>query len=249
VLEDHVVADPAIGRRGGMTWIGDNSIELGEPALPGGAVDRFLERFGSHMSSIAVQVEDIDATVEHLAGVGARVASRIDDVIVFTDPRTTAGIVIEWYGGRAPNDPRLGTAIPPYAVAPVLEVERMAFAGAVVDDVRAAADRLAEVLGTGVTFREDGRAGVSLADMTLALWPVPDPAVSERLWGHVYRLAQTSSLGVKVPDLAAAVDALHAAGVRLVRDDGMVAVVHPDETGGIVLVVVDRLLPGDPRGR
>ena len=32
VLEDHVVADPAIGRRGGMTWIGDNSIELGDPA-------------------------------------------------------------------------------------------------------------------------------------------------------------------------------------------------------------------------
>ena len=248
VLEDTIEADPGIGRRGGMTWIGDNSVELGEPAVRGGAVDRFLERFGSHMSSIAVQVEDIDATVEHLARVGARVASRIDDVIVFTDPRTTAGIVIEWYGGRPPNDPRFGTPIPPYAVEPVLEVGRMAFAGAVVDDVGAAADRLAEVLGTSVTFREDGRAGVSLVDMTLALWPVPDGSASEGLWGHVYPRAQTSSLGVEVPDVGDAVDALRAAGVRLVRDDGRLAVVHPDETGGIVLVVVDRLLPGDPRG-
>jgi len=248
VLEDTIESEPAIGRRGGMTWIGDNSIELGEPAVPGGAVGRFLDRFGSHMSSVAVQVADIDATVEHLGRVGARVASRTDDVIVFTDPRTTAGIVIEWYGGRAPNDPRLGTPIPPYTVTPVLDVERMAFAGAVVDDVGVAADRLAEVLGTTVTFRDGDRAGVSLGDMTLALWPVPDPSSSERLWGHVYRRAQTSSLGVQVPDLADAVEALRGAGVKLVRHDADAAVVHPDATGGIVLVVVDRLLPGDPRG-
>ena len=138
-------------------------------------------------------------------------------MIVFTDPRTTAGIVIEWYGGRAPNDPRLGTPIPPYTMTPVLDVERMAFAGAVVDDVGVAADRLAEVLGTTVTFRDGDRAGVSLGDMTLALWPVPDPSSSERLWGHVYRRAQTSSLGVQVPDLADAVEALRGAGVKLVR--------------------------------
>src|SRR6185503_9669682 len=118
-LEDHVQPDPAIGRRGGMTWIGDNSIELGEPALPGGAVDRFVRKFGSHMSSIAVQVADIDATVEHLAAVGCRVASRIDDVIVFTDPRGTAGVVVEWYGGESADDPRFGTPIPPYPVAPL----------------------------------------------------------------------------------------------------------------------------------
>ena len=247
VLEDTVESDPAIGRRGGMTWIGDNSVELGEPAVPGGAVDRFLERFGSHMSSVAVQVEDIDATVDHLSRVGARVASRIDDVIVFTDPRTTAGIVIEWYGGRPPNDPRFGTPIPPYAVTPLLEVGRMAWAGAVVDDVGAAADRLAEVLGTAVTFREEGRAGVSLGDMTLALWPVPDPGTSERLWGHVYRRSQTSSLGVEVPDLGDALARLRGAAIPLVRHDDEAIVVHPEATGGIVLVVVDRLLPGDPR--
>jgi hypothetical protein len=252
-LEDHVVADPAIGRRGGMTWIGDNSIELGEPAVAGGAVDRFVQRFGSHMSSIAVQVEDIDATVRHLESVGCRVASRIDDVIVFTDPRTTAGVVIEWYGGVPPNDPRFGTPIPPYTVAPLLHVTHMAFGGAVVDDPVGSAARLAEVLGTSVTFTDAGArpgqpaAGVSLTDMTLALWPLPDEATSEALWGHVYRRAQTSGLGVLVSDLATALAALTAASVPLVRHDDEAIVVHPDATGGIVLVVVDRFLPGDPR--
>jgi hypothetical protein len=252
-LEDHEYADPAIGRRGGMTWIGDNSLELGEPTVAGGAVDRFVQRFGSHMSSIAVQVADIDATIRHLESVGCRVASRIDDVIVFTDPRTTAGVVIEWYGGESANDPRFGTPIPPYPVAPLLDVTHMAFGGAVVDEPFAAAERLAEVFGTTTTFRDEHaplgrpRAGVSLADMTLALYRLPDAAASETLWGHVYTRAQTSSLGVRVPDLRAALELLEHAQVPLVRQDDTQIVVHPEATGGVVVVVVDRLLPGDPR--
>lgn len=253
-LEDHRYEDPAIGRRGGMTWIGDNSIELGEPIVPGGAVDRFVQRFGSHMSSIAVQVADIDATIAHLESRGARVASRIDDVIVFTDPATTAGVVVEWYGGESPNDPRFGTAIPPYPVQPLLDVTEMAFGGAVVTDPSGAADRLAELMGTAVTFRHPAappgspQAGVSLGDMTLALYAMPDDdAASLTLWGHVYRRPQTSNLGVRVPDLAAARSALDGAGVRLVRADDRSVVVHPDATGGVVVVVVDELPTADPR--
>jgi hypothetical protein len=252
-LEDHVVDDPAIGRRGGMTWIGDNSIELGEPAVPGGAVDRFVQRFGSHMSSIAVQVEDADATVAHLESLGCRVSSRIDEVIVFTDPRTTEGVVIEWYAGQAPNDPRFGTVIPPFSVEPLLDVTHMAFGGAVVEDPERAAQRLAELMGTAVTFLSPDappgapHAGVSLGDMTLALYPLTDATTSEALWGHVYQRPQTSSLGVCVPDLGAAREGLQGAGVPLARDDGEGIVVHPDATGGVVLVVADRLLTGDPR--
>lgn len=261
-LEDNAITDPAIGRRGGMTWIGDNSIEIGEPIVPGGAVDRFVSRFGSHMSSIAVQVADIDATVTHLESVGVRVASRLggDEVgsdpgnsIVFTDPRTTAGVVIEWYGGESENDPRFGTPIPPYSVTPLLDVRAMAFGGAVVPDPSAAAGRLAEVLATHVTFDEPDapvgspRAGVSLADMTLALWALPDPVESEGLWGHVYERAQTSCLGVLVPDLSGALGSLREAEVQLVRHDATQIVIHPSVTGGVIVVVVDRLLPGDPR--
>jgi hypothetical protein len=252
-LEDHRYEDPRIGRRGGMTWIGDNSIELGEPIVADGAVDRFVRRFGSHMSSIAVQVWDIEATIAHLDAVGVRVASRIDDVIVFTDPKTTAGVVIEWYGGQSPNDPRFGTPIPPYPVEPLLDVTHMAFGGAVVDDPPAAAQRLAVVFGLPVTFLDPSapagspRAGVSLGDMTLALFSLPDAQSSAGLWAHVYERAQTSSLGIKVPDLAAALAQLDSAGVPLVRHDETMIVVQPDAAGGVILVVVEEFLPGDPR--
>lgn len=252
-LEENRILDPAIGRRGGMTWIGDNSIEIGEPILEGGAVDRFVKQFGSHMSSLAVQVSDIDATIAYLEGVGVRVASRIDDVIVFTDPRTTGGIVIEWYGSESENDPRFGTPLPGFSVDPVLDVTMMAFGGAVVADPSSSADRLAELFGTEVTFRRpdapmgDPRAGVSLGDMTLALYSLPDERASQRLWGHVYRRPQTCNLGVLVPDMEVAFDALATAGAPVVRRDDHQIVVHPAATGGVILVVVQQLLERDPR--
>jgi hypothetical protein len=37
VLEDSRLDDPAIGRRGGMAWLGDNVIEIGEPIVDGDA--------------------------------------------------------------------------------------------------------------------------------------------------------------------------------------------------------------------
>jgi catechol 2,3-dioxygenase-like lactoylglutathione lyase family enzyme len=255
VLEDDRVEDPAVGRRGGMTWIGDNSLELGEPIVPGGSADRFVERFGSHMSSIAVQVADIDATVAFLESQGARIAARAEGAIVFTHPADTAGVVVEWYGGRPPNDPRFGTPIPELAMPPVLDVTHMAFGGAVVEDPPAAASRLASLMDTGVTFIEPfappgaPEAGVSLGDMTLALYRLPpSPDASSALWGHEYRRPQTSSLGVSVPDLGAARAALAEAGVPVVRSDDRCVVVDPSATGGVSLVVVDSLLPGDPRG-
>lgn len=254
-LEENWLTDPAIGRRGGMTWIGDNSIEIGEPIVEGGAVDRFVSRFGSHMSSIALQVEDIDATIDYLPSVGVRVASRIDDVIVFTDPSTTDGVVLEWYGGQSENDPRFGTKIPAYPLEPLLDVRRMAFGGAVVRDPVGAAEHLARVIGTEVTFRDTHApsgspvAGVSLLDMTLALYPIPDERTSRDLWGHVYSRPQTSSLGVLVPDRAVALRDLLDAGVPIIRHDERQIVLSPEATGGIVLVVVDELLPGDPRAR
>jgi hypothetical protein len=83
--------------------------------------------------------------------------------------------------------------------------------------------------------------------MTLALYPLIDGATSEALWGHVYERAQTSSMGVRVPSLEDARRALDGAGVALVRHDGTAIVVHPDATGGVVLVIVEDLLAGDPR--
>ena len=253
VLEDSRIEDPAIGRRGGMAWVGDNVIEIGEPIVTGGAVDRFVSRFGSHMSSIAVQVADIDATVERLAEHGVRVASRIDSHIVFTHPGDTAGVVVEWFGTEEPLDPRFGAPMPPPITDPVLQVERMAFGGAVVDDPVAAACRLAELFGHGVSFVDEHAspgspmAAVSMGDVQLALYPIPAADESERLWAWRYDRAQTCNVGLQVADLAAARRALASAGIAVHRDEARQLVIAPDVTGGVTLVIVDQLLAGDAR--
>jgi hypothetical protein len=85
--------------------------------------------------------------------------------------------------------------------------------------------------------------------MALALFPLPaDPVESTEMWGHVYRRPQTSNLGVRVPDLSVARSSLAAADIPIVRQDERAIVVHPQVTGGVVLIVVEDLLPGDPRG-
>jgi catechol 2,3-dioxygenase-like lactoylglutathione lyase family enzyme len=244
VLEDSRIEDPAIGRRGGMAWLGDNVIEIGEPIVEGGAVDRFVRRFGSHMSSIAVQVADIDATVAFLTGRGVRIASRVDGHIVFTHPADTAGVVIEWFGAEEHLDPRFGGRLPPPVDDAVLQVERMAFGGAVVAEPEAAAHRLAELFGHGVAFVEPDAApgspvaGVSMGDIPLVLYPVPVADESERLWGWVYDRPQTCNVGVAVRDLDVARDALRSAGVPIHRDGGDHLVIAPQVTGGVTLVVV-----------
>jgi catechol 2,3-dioxygenase-like lactoylglutathione lyase family enzyme len=252
VLEDSRLEDPAIGRRGGMAWVGDNIIEIGEPIVDGGAVDRFVQRFGSHTSSIAVQVDDIDATVAFLERNGVRVASRVGHHIVFTHPADTGGVVIEWFGDEEPLDPRFGAPMPPLVAAPLLDVTRMAFGGAVVDDPAASAARLAHLFGHGFTLADRPPTGapsatVSMGDVQIALYPMPrDATESRRLWGHIYHRPQTSNLGVLVPDLATARESLTAASVPIHRDDAAL-VIAPEVTGGVTVVVVDRLLDGDPR--
>jgi catechol 2,3-dioxygenase-like lactoylglutathione lyase family enzyme len=254
VLEDSRLEHPAIGRRGGMAWVGDNVIEIGEPIVDGGAVDRFVRRFGSHMSSVAVQVRDIDATVSFLEAHGAAVASRPEPHIVFTAATGTEGIVIEWFGDEEPLDPRFGAPLPPAEVLPLLEVTHMAFAGVIVRDPAAAAQRFATLFGREITFIHGDatagypQAGVSMGDMTLALYPVPSsPAESQELWAWAYERPQTCNLGLRVPDLAVARDALEQAGVTLTRHDDRSLVIGPEVTGGVVLVIVDELPIGDPR--
>ena len=64
VLHDNEVSTPGVERRGGMTWIADNSIEIGQPLGESSPVRRFLERFGGGMHSVAVQVADLDVALE-----------------------------------------------------------------------------------------------------------------------------------------------------------------------------------------
>ncbi len=245
--------DEPVGRDGGMTWIGDNSIEIGAPYGEGSSVATFVERLGGGMHSVAVQVDDVPATLARLEPLGVEVAARIAPDLVFTRPRATAGLVIEWGSHVQEDDPRFGAPVPPFVVEPVVKIDRMAFVGAIVRDPVADGDRLAEVLDTELVTYEHGDApdaahcALDLGDCMLALYPIPpDEATSRAVWGGVYERPRCLALGLTVADEGVAERALDAAGVPVHHRAGDGRAVLVD---GLPFPVVlsDRLLPGDPR--
>ncbi len=250
VLEYGESAEPGIGRRGGMAWLGDNAIEIGQPVVEGGAA-QFVARHGGGLHSVAVQVRDLDATVASLEAAGVRVAARPLPEMCFTDPRDTGGVFLQWSCFEIPEDPRFGAPVPrvPSALVPATH---HAFVGAVVEDPVGCAGHLARLLGTTVTFEDpaaaagDPLAGVSLRDCTLALFALA-PAGDAAVWGRPYQRPRTHLLALRVADLAVARRALAGASVAVVRDGNGLVVLDPAATGGVQVALTDRLLPGDPR--
>jgi Glyoxalase/Bleomycin resistance protein/Dioxygenase superfamily len=253
VLEYSESTEPGIGRRGGMAWAGDNAIEIGQP-IGEGAAAQFVARFDGGMHSIAVQVEDLEATMAHLQQEEVHIAARPRPEMCFSDPRDTAGIFFQWSAFELDVDPRFGAPAPDSApVGQVLApATQHAFVGALVEDPIASAATFARLLGTTVTFQDatasagDPIAGVSLGDCTLALFPLPRDD-SHALWGRPYERARTHLLALRVDDLGTATDALHRAGITIVRREGGLVVLDPAATGGVQVALTGTLLPGDPR--
>jgi len=236
VLHDNVVPDEGIGRRGGMTWIGDGSVEIGEPVGSRSPVRRFVETFGGGMHSVALQVEDIHAAKAHLVAHDAGVASEPYEGMVWTRPGDTAGVLLEWYSLVQEDDPRRGAPVP-NGPPPVVPVERLAFVSAEVDSPDDAAARIATLTRTPSQALEgcgDLVAAVSLVDCTLAL---------KRRTGPRPRM---HGVGLLVGSLDAAESALHDEGVRVAqRWDHLLLL---DETAlPFPIYLCNCLLPGDPR--
>jgi hypothetical protein len=259
VLEYSESTEPGIGRRGGMAWVGDNAIEIGQPIVEGGAA-RFVERFGGGMHSVALQVEDLEATMAHLEQQEIHIAARPRPEMCFTDPRDTGGVFLQWSTFELPIDPRFGGTAPSPATPVLAPATQHAFVGALVDDPRARAEQFAEILGTAVTFEDAGAspgqpvAGVSLVDCTLALFRL-DEAADPALWGRAYERACTHLVGLRVDDLPHAATATAGAGVAALRGAGDLplwragdlVVLDPAATGGVQVALTGSLLPGDPR--
>ena len=251
VLEYGESDEPGIGRRGGMAWAGDNAIEIGQPIVEGGAA-QFVSRFGGGLHSLALQVEDLDATMKHLEGLGLRIAARPRREMCFTDPRDTGGVLMQWSTFALDADPRFGAPAPPPAPRAIAPATHHAWVGALVEEPGALAGRLAALCGTAITFESPnaapGRpeAGVSLGDCTLALFRL-SPAGSRDLWWRAYERARTHLLALRVDDLERAAGAVAAAGVAALRPHPDLVVLDPAATGGVEVALTGSLLPGDPR--
>jgi len=81
--------------------VGDGHVELMRPLTPDTPVGKFLARKGPNLHHVAYAVEDIDSTLEKLAGAGlelidgkARVGIR-GSRVAFIQPRSTGGVLTE----------------------------------------------------------------------------------------------------------------------------------------------------------
>lgn len=241
-----------IGRRGGMTWIGDNSIEVAQPIVDGHAADRFVRRVGPGMHSYALQVADLDVTLARLQTGGVTVGVRPAEGFCFTDPRTSGGLLFEWSNFTVEEDPRIGAPYPDYRGTPVLDVRTHAFVGAVHPEPLQWADTFGPLFGLEEAFRDEGATagdpvvGLAAPDCVIALYRL-DPAVSSELWGQDHTRARFHVLGLGVDDLDEAHWALEANGIgEIRRTDGQI-VLDPAATGEVPVVLVANLHPGDPR--
>jgi hypothetical protein len=245
-----------VGRDGGMVWIGDNSIEIGAPYGEGSSVVAFVERFGGGMHSVAVQVDDVAATLRRVEPLGVEVAARIGPDIVFTRPGATAGLVLEWASHVQEDDPRWGAPLLPFLQPPVVAVDRMAFVAALVRDPAADARRLADVFDTTLVEYGDADelgsdvpfAALDLGDCVLALYPVPpDDTASEEIWGGRHERPRCIALALSVANLSVAERALAAEGVTVHHRAGDGRVVLDPAALPFPIVLTEALLPGDPR--
>jgi hypothetical protein len=236
-----------------MAWVGDNSIEIGQPIVDGGAA-QFVARFGGGMHSLALQVEDLDATIAHLEANGVRIAARPLPEMCFSDPRDTGGVFLQWSTFELTVDPRFAAPRPAPASSPaaLAPATHHAFVGALVEDPGILAGKLAGLLGTAVTFEHPGaapgrpEAGVSLGDCTLALYHL-SPSAGQAEWWRTYARPRTHLLALRVEGLEDAAAAVGRAGVAALRPDDDLVVLDPAATGGVQVALTGSLLPGDPR--
>jgi len=87
--------------------VGDGHVELMRPLGPDTAVGKFLARKGPKLHHVAYAVDDIDATLEKLAGAGLELIDKQarpgvrESRVAFLHPRSTGGVlteIVEWSG-------------------------------------------------------------------------------------------------------------------------------------------------------
>ena len=99
VQETEEVAEQRV--RVAMLPIGDTRVELLEPTTPDSAVGKFLAKRGPGIHHIAVEVEDINASLAELKSKGARLIDETPRIgargclVAFVHPTSTHGVLLE----------------------------------------------------------------------------------------------------------------------------------------------------------
>ena len=97
----HTEEVPAQKVRTAMLPVGDTRIELLEPTDPEGAIAKFIEKRGTGIHHIALEVPDIEAALAALSAAGTPLIDKTPRTgvggtrIAFLHPKGTAGVLIE----------------------------------------------------------------------------------------------------------------------------------------------------------
>lgn len=89
------------GVRVAMLNIGESRIELLEPTGPDSPIEKFMTKRGEGIHHIAVQVDNIEQTLERLKAAGVRLVDSVprrgahNTRIAFIHPSSTHGVLLE----------------------------------------------------------------------------------------------------------------------------------------------------------
>ena len=84
-----------------MLPLGESRIELLEPTSEDSPISKFLEKRGGGIHHIAVEVDDIQASLEHLRSHGMRLIDETprlgaeNCLVAFVHPSSTGGVLLE----------------------------------------------------------------------------------------------------------------------------------------------------------
>jgi methylmalonyl-CoA epimerase len=103
-----VMAIPGDGVRIAFLGIGESKVELVEPVDPGTGVARFLDAKGEGFHHVCVEVADLGAELDRLAGEGLELIDRVprpgaEGPVAFIHPRSGGGVLVELI--EAPGGP------------------------------------------------------------------------------------------------------------------------------------------------
>ena len=82
-----------------MLDIGGGKLEILEP-LPGSGMEKVLEKRGEGMHHICLEVDNIEQTLDFLAGEGVNLIDRkarrgLEGMVAFIHPKSTKGVLVE----------------------------------------------------------------------------------------------------------------------------------------------------------
>lgn len=99
---DHIEDVPSQASKVAFLPLGESEVELVQPTTADSGMAAYLEKRGEGMHHLCIEVEDIDAALEHLKALDVRLINTEPQVLpgrkmAFIHPKAANGVLIELY--------------------------------------------------------------------------------------------------------------------------------------------------------